>query len=542
MMNDIKLLMICTGLALAFAIVDSAAGGDSKSEGAERAYFDETKAVTLFSFDDVSIPFTQNLKMRMRRPERHPSNPVVKIGGSGTVDSWAVQFYGSVIRDPAGGKFRMWYCASSKEERKDRSIPRSSLWRVAYAESEDGVNWTKPHLGLVESQGGKDNNLVMLDPPMGVLNLKVLHEPDDPNPEHCYKMGAHVWFPKDKLRLGTIAPYVSADGLTWKLLADIQPVDGEMPHDETLIPPLHMEPMGGLYKWDGLYHLSGQNANGAPRPYHGRVTRKFISPDFVNWSQSSAIGFVRTSQHKILGNGRSLEGEQTHEGVSVWNRGNVLIGTSGLWHGAKEWPDIRVDLGFNISNDGLHFREPMHNRVFIKRGADGDWDQGGVLQGQGFENVGDHTYIYYGACDYGRAASSPPRGGVGIAMLPRDRFADLTVANKMRGDGIYQMPEIVSEFMTTSVSLEGGSHRFYLNADGLGDEASLKVELLDHKTIPIPEYSGDKAAIVTSSGFQVPVEWGGRHEVDGLPERVRLKVTFEGKNNTDIRFSALYIR
>lgn len=209
--------------------------------------------------------------------------------------------------------------------------------------------------------------------------------------------------------------------------------------------------MGGLYKWDGLYHLSGQNANGASRRYHGRVTRKFISPDFINWSQSSAIGFIRTPQHTLLGNGRSLEGEQTHEGVSVWNRGNVLVGISGLWHGAKEWKDIRVDLGFNISNDGIHFREPVHNHVFLKRGATGYWDQGGVLQGQGFENVGDHTCIYYGTCDYSRSQTSPPRGGVGIMMFPRDCIGDLVIDEKMKGPGNYQMNEIVSDFMTTAI-------------------------------------------------------------------------------------------
>jgi len=517
--------------------------GESSAEQPAPEYFDETSAFTLFAFDDVSIPFTQNLKLRMRSPRRHPANPVVKIGEKGTIDSWAVQFYGSVNREPKSGKFRMWYCASSLEDRRDRSIPRSAMWRVAYAESDDGVHWTKPNIGLVESQGDTNNNLVRLDPAMGVLNLKVLHEPNDPNPEHRYKMGAHVWYPKNDVRLGTIAPYASADGLTWKLMVDVEPVDGEIPQDETLIPPLHFEPMGGLYKWDGLYHLCGQNANGATRPYHGRVTRMFVSPDFVNWSQSSAVGFVRTPQHQLLGNGRSLEGEQTHEGVSVWNRGNVLVGVSGLWHGAKDWENIRVDLGFNISNDGVRFREPLHNHVFLKRGATGEWDQGGVLQGQGFENVDDHTYIYYGACDYSRAHSSPPRGGVGIVTLPRDRFAELVVDEKMKGRGNYQMTEIESRFMTASIPVQGkGPHQFYLNAEGLGEKASLKLELLDHTTMPLPNYSGANAAVVRTSGFQTPIEWNGRHTIKNLPDRVRLKVTFQGADRKKIRFSALYAR
>ncbi len=507
------------------------------------SYFDETQAVTLFAFDDVSIPFTQNLKLKMRPPERHSANPVVQRGPDGSCDSWAVQFYGSVIRDPNSGRFRMWYVAVSKEERLNSSTPRSMPWRVAYAESDDGIKWNKPNLGLVESRGSTDNNLVKLDPHIGVLNLKVLYEPDDPNPAHRYKMGAHVWFPKNDVRLGTLAPYVSADGLTWNLLANAVPINAEMPETDTVIPPLHFEPAGGVYKWDGLYHISGQNAIVAARPYHGRVSRTFVSPDFANWSQSSAIQFVRSPQHRLLGPGRSRVGEQTHEGISVWNRGNVLVGISGMWHGTPEWKDLTIDLGFVMSNDGVHFREALHEHVFLKRGRDGEWDQGGLLQAQGFENVADKTRIYYGAWDPRAWQGSPPRGGVGIATLPRDRFAAFVVDETTKGIGDYQMPETVSEFITSGIDLKDkGVHQFYINADGLSENAALQIELMSHTMTPIKALSGDNAAIVRDSGFQTPIAWNGRHEISGLPERVRLKVTFVGSRKTDISFSAIYVR
>jgi hypothetical protein len=532
---------ILFGILFAITVLAVSAFADQAS--AQPTYFDETKAVTLFAFDDVSIPFTQNLKLTMRSPERHPANPVVQLGPDGSVDSWAVQFYGSIIRDPDGGRFKMWYVAVSKAERHNTTTPRSAPWRVAYAESDDGIRWTKPHLGLVKSGDNTNNNLVKLDPHIGVLNLKVLHEPDDPNPDHRYKMGAHVWFPKNDVRLGTLAPYVSADGLTWKLLADANPVDAELPEADTLIPPLHFEPVGGLYKWDGLYHISGQNAIVAARPYHGRVSRTFVSPDFANWSQSSAIQNARDAQHHLLGAGRSREGEQTHEGISVWNRGNVLVGISGMWHGTPEWKDLTIDLGVVVSNDGIRFREPAHEHIFLKRGDDGDWDQGGLLQGQGFENVGDQTYIYYGAWDPRAWQSSPPRGGVGITTLPRDRFADLVVDETTKGNGDYQMPETVSEFITASVDLQASHpHRFYINADGLGEEAALKVELLSHHMVALPEYSGDKAATVRQGGFQTPITWNGQHAIGGLPDRVRFKVTFDGSKKNDIHFNAIYIR
>jgi hypothetical protein len=533
-------LLACVAV---LACVSAVVADDRLRTPSTDPYFDETSAVTLFSFDDVSIPFTQNLKLVMRSPQRHPANPVVQRGPENSVDDWAVQFYGSVIRDRNSGKFQMWYVAVSKSERHDRTLPRSAPWRVAYAESHDGVTWTKPNLGLVGIDGSTKNNLVMLDPHIGVLNLKVLHEPDDPNPAHRYKMGAHVWFPKNDRRLGTLACYVSPDGLTWKLLTEAAPVDAELPEANSVIPPLHFEPVGGLYKWDGLYHLSGQNAIAAARPYHGRVSRTFISPDFARWSQTSAIEFVRDAQHHLLGPGKSRIGEQTHEGISVWNRGNVLVGVSGMWHGTKEWNDLTIDLGFVVSNDGIRFREPAHEHIFMKRGDDGDWDQGGLLQGQGFENVDEETLIYYGAWDPRVWEKSPPRGGVGIATLPRDRFADLVVDSTTQGGGDYQMKKTVSSFMTRSLAIDNAvPRRFYINADGLSDSATLKVELLDHKMNPLPDYSGTNAAVLSDSGFQTPIAWNRRTLVNDQPDRIRLRVTFEGSKRSDIRFNALYIR
>ena len=41
---------------------------------------------------------------------------------------------------------------------------------------------------------------------------------------------------------------------------------------------------------------------------------------------------------------------------------------------------------------------------------------------------------------------------------------------------------------------------------------------------------------------QTPIEWDGQTHLDSLPDRVRLKVTFEGRKNTNIRFNAIYMR
>ena len=521
-------------LAGVLSLVTVATAGQLDS-GTFKPVINELDGQTLFAFDNVSIPFTRSLKLEMHAPEKYSGNPIVARGKPGETDSWAIHFYGSVIK--VNGKFRMWYIGTG-DERGQNIQHDSSLWRLLYAESDDGINWVKPKLGLVEYRGSKENNILLEQPFMGAINVKVLYEPEDPDPSRRYKMILHAHWMKDKARHGTLAPYASADGLTWKLLVDITPDKyTEMPRDKLLLPDVHFEPAGGLYKWDGFYFASGQNPIPATRPYHARIARAYRSRDFVEWSQTSNINFVRHTQH-IAEYGRNNEGKQTHEGISVWNRGNVLLGMYGQWEGAKVWPEITINQGFVISNDGLNFREPAQEWTFLKIGPDGTWDEGGLMQGQGFENVGDKTYIYYGSGDLRTWTAYkkpiPPRGSVGLATLPRDRFSDLRV---------YDTGEGASEFVTNDVAAKPGvARRFYLNADGLGADAVLKIELLTHDERPLPGYSGKDAALITQSGFQTPVTWKGQGKVSSLPERFRIKATFDGARKEDIRFSALYVQ
>ena len=528
---------VLTAAASVWLMTGAATQAGQLDDGTFKPVIDELDGETLFAFDNISIPFTRSLKIEMHAPVKYDKNPVLGRGPAGTADSYAIHFYGSIIKQE--GKFRMWYVGTG-DERGQNIKHDSSLWRALYAESTDGVTWTKPKLGLVEYRGNKDNNILKLDPFIGTINVKVLYEPEDPNPAQRYKMAAHVyWLKGGEKRHGTMAPYFSADGLTWKLAIDAQPTElAEMPEDKNVLSPVHFEPAGGLYKWDGMYISSGQNPIPASRPYLSRVARAYRSYDFVKWEPTTAVSFVRTGQYLPDWKKSSNEGPQTHEGMSVWNRGNVLLGMYGMWEGgSKEFKDVIIHQGFVISNDGVYFREPAHEFKFLSVGPDGTWDEGGLMQGQGFENVGDKTYIYYGSGDLrtwsGYKAPIPPRGSVGLATLPRDRFGDMQVFDTAEGP---------SEFVTKELESKGKTKRIWVNADGLSADAVLKVELLTHDEKPLPGYSGAEAAVVTQSGFQTPVTWQGKADITGLPEKYRIRTTFDGAKKGDARFSAFYVQ
>ena len=482
----------------------------------------QVKEGVLFSFDDVLIPFTQNLELTMETPSKYEGNPVLPRGSEGSVDAFGVQFYGSIVRDQ--GKFRLWYVAMDAGS-NDKNQPASGC-RPAYAESDDGINWVRPDLGLVEYRESKSNNLVLIEPaPLRTINLKVIVEPDDPDPARRYKMTAHTyWFDNGKKVGGTLVPLFSADGYRWTIARGVEPVGGYMVRDRLFMAPIAFEPASGLHTWKGLYYLSGQGHDRNTTRFSGRKVSLFRSTDFVDWYPTRVLGFAREGQYKDFPGGH---GEEAHEGVCVWNRGNVLVGLYGMWHGAPDWSGITLDLGFLVSNDGIHFREPVKELVFLRRGEDGEWDQGGLIQGQGFENIGDKTYLWYGAWDPRYTHPYVPRGGLGLALLDRDRFGYLSPHD-----------DEPASLVTNSVGFSGPPE-ISANVSGLSSEGWIEIELLDAVERPLAGSAEQSVAVVDSDGFRVPARWSRPPTVPARAP-VKLRVTFCGAARSSIRLYALY--
>lgn len=67
--------------------------------------------------------------------------------------------YQSVFRD--GEKFRMYYRGGIHIASKAYETNKASWDTLCLAESEDGITWTRPDLGLIEFQGSTTNNLIL---------------------------------------------------------------------------------------------------------------------------------------------------------------------------------------------------------------------------------------------------------------------------------------------------------------------------------------------------------------------------------------------
>lgn len=120
---------------------------------------------------------------------------------------WEGAFCGYVTVFQDGDRYRAYY----------RGLPQAGRDGTAaectcYAESRDGVHWTKPELGLYELNGSRANNVVLLDETPASHNFSPFLDarPGVPADERYKALGGTS-------ESGLIA-FVSADGLRWRRL------------------------------------------------------------------------------------------------------------------------------------------------------------------------------------------------------------------------------------------------------------------------------------------------------------------------------------
>lgn len=502
------------GCAVALSTFCCWFAGEARSVAAE---------TVLFPFDDYGLPFNKGLVLTMmpgkksnRNPSlgidpKHPSKPVLPIGEPGDPDYPRAYFCGTVLK--VDGQYRMWYSGFGEDKQR----------RVCYAVSTDGVNWTKPDLGLVEYNGNKANNVVALDgdQPTPAMICLVLHDADDPDPARRFKMIREV-------NPAMILASVSADGIHWTSLAN----------NDDVIQGSNVEP-SGLVQSGGVYYLY---SHGGPVPHpipqrglfrpQKRMMVTLISYDFENWIDAGHISFRRDNipPRPVL-DFDFHKGEQVHLGASVWNRGNVLLGFYGMYHNpTNDRREAYVDIGLVVSSDGIHFKEPVPDFQMIPSFEEEDRAEQRLTQGQAFENIGDRTFVYYGI--WTEIDRNSPTG-VRVATWPRDRFGYYSPSLSHGED---------AHCVSALLSLEGKRGELFLNATHLSAEATFTVELLDERFHPVEGFTAnDFTPLDADSGLKLPLAWGKRKTAPTDSGAIRVRVNWVGRDAEQARLWAVYV-
>ncbi len=495
----------------------------------------------IFPFDRRSMPFLRDLNLSLQSgrtnqaemdhglsvdlDERHPEGPVLTYGPPGSLDSTEI-ICPHVFQ--VDGEFRMWYVGGDDDQRR-----RSGL----YAVSKDGFHWERPRLGLVEEMGSRDNNRVA-----GPCGSSVFYDPGDSDPSRRFKS---IFATSGPLRQSAS---FSADGLHWVRATD---------SDDIFATGLEG---GNIQKWGDCYYVNGQGGPSSmnrpiPHPIRQaskRLVATFASYDFVHWTHAAAMGLRRDPvPPRAPETFEGHSGEQIHEGVATWNRGNLLLGLYGQYRSStNDRRDVVLDLGFAVSHDALHYTEPIPDFKMVHsyeiRGPQGpgagSYAAPRLLQRNAWANIGDRSVYWFSV--WREEASTwtmdNPKSltGVWVATWELDRFGWFAPCGRNYGSaaGAYE-PHCIS----CPVSLEGGKARLFVNADRLNEGSRLKIELLDEQFRPIPGYSGADCVCLDRPGLRQPVTWREREVLEEFGHPVRVRVDWEGIRREDARLFALYV-
>lgn len=485
------------------------------------------RRLTLLAIDDHALPLRRELCYFLSQPAVR-AEPVLTPSRDNphATDGVAAHFYGTVIRD--GGKFRMWYYGvgwSGVPNEKDVDTTKLREGPVCYAESVDGLHWTKPRLGQVTHGGGSDNNAIAL-PDKETQGAFVIRDDADPDPGRRYKMVYENRHESGQFM--SVRTATSADGIVWR------------PGRNSPI-RAGLEP-SAFYRHGGLFFINAQYTRAASEGGHraGRQGYVWISTDFDTWLPEAGESFLLPEPADPNGRGLDRPGVQVHLGVGAASLGNVLVGLYSRWD-SQPRPGDRFgrgtttgDFGLVVSSDGQHFREPVKGHVFLSRDSSRAAVPPGVRHqmilaqsGNGILNVGDETWIYHGRW------VNPERledyhGEIALATLPRDRWGGLGLYPRVEDGTVWTAPIVLSAGASVT-----------LNAEGV---AGMSVELADANFQFLPGYAGANAGrSPAAAGLDCPVTWprGSLDELAGRP--VRLRVRLARGDHPEPRLFALYV-
>jgi hypothetical protein len=378
---------------------------------------------------------------------------------------------GSVLRDPDTGYFRMWYSVFNRYAYENK-LPFS--YNVCYAESDDGLVWRKPVLGVFDFQGSASNNCIRLGGDK-TQNIDVCWNPA-PGVHAGRLLAIHN-------QRGGVFVSTSDDGATFKRVTE-QPAISY--HSDTHNNFVFDEARG---RW--LLFCR-------PRAYAGDHKRRVAlqtSPDLLRWTHERTI-LVPTETEA-----------QEYYGMTVFRRGDLFFGvvqiydrTTGLLHAELAW-----------SGDGEQWDLLPKHPPLLGVGAPGAWDAGMVLLAESPVAVGDKWWFYYGGFPLPHDTREENVGAIGLATVERDQLVGMRPPSKEAGT-ILSRPFVPD------------GRRLTVNAR---IRARLAAELRTDNNKPVPDFTLADCDGVTETGFASELRWRGRKLSDCPEKEVRVLFRLE---------------
>jgi len=388
--------------------------------------------------------------------QKYAGNPVIPRDKAW--EGWGPYVYGTVMWDE--GRLKMWY----------QCIGGDAGGYVCYAESADGIKWTKPNLGIIECDGSKDNNIVELNDNFHIPSVIKRAERDWVMYGFNRKAGPHSAF--------------SSDGLRWKL------------RDED--PTLFVSSDVTNYFYDSYRDRFVCTYKIANRRH--RAVGIALSKDGLTWS--------KPIEGPVFGADDLDPDANQIYGMPTFLYQGMYIGLPWMYHSrfikyglydspnkmyeAQEGSPCTVDVQMTWSWNLIQWTRTPDRKPFIALGPGGSFDSKMIYTARAPVVVGDKLYFYYGGFDQVHDDYKDVHGAIGLATLRLDGFCSMHAGPE---EGwLISRREV---FPTPRVTINAKT----------GPTGYVAAELLDRNNKVIPGFSRADCIPFKGDSTQATISW-----------------------------------
>jgi hypothetical protein len=418
--------------------------------------------------------------------------------------------YTTIIRD--GDTLRMYYRGGPRQDGEDGTNAEVTC----YAESVDGIHWTKLKLGLFEVAGSKENNVVLAGMAPASHNFTPLLDtrPNVP-PDERYKALAYS---KAKGDFVTLSAWASPDGIHWRKLRE-EPV-------------LTAKNVAGDWAFDSqnvaFWSQSEQMYVCYYRKFNidVRSVSRVTSKDFLHWSPPEPMRYSNT------GTTRPANQLYTNQTQPYFRAPQIYVATAARFmEGRKviteaEAKTIGVDPGYyNDTSDAVLMStrggsqyECMFSRGFLKPGIGmQNWVSRTNYPALNVVQTGPTEMSLYVQADYGQKSAHLQR-----YSLRLDGFSSL------------RAPLSGGELVTKPLTFTGSKLLLNFATSAAGD---VRVEIQDVDGSPLPGYSLDDAGELIGNEIERVYAWKTSDDVSALAGKpVRLRFVLRDADLFSFKF------
>ena len=477
-----RFLSACLGLFLGLMICVSASAQEVFPLGSDRELF----------CDDTMIAAMTDCQILVHQPV--PQEVAITCDKPWEGNSCG---YWTVLYDDQARLYRAYAQGWSQA---DGVHPSHPLVITTY-ESEDGIHWTRPNLGLFEWEGSKENNIIINETPIHTECHDFSPFIDtNPNakPEARYK-GIGL------TRKEGLFAYQSPDGIHWTPMSD-KPVYTDGAFDTQNITFWSEKEQ----KYILYYRINPRDAR--------RIARA-VSDDYLHWTNEGELDFPE-------GEGPVPEAQYYTNGIRPYYRApNIYIGfparyiDNGLMRATEYLPgwDLRqermtqetrfgtvvTDSVYITSRDELHFRRS--NEAFLPPGlkTKDNWAYGDnylawtVIETDSLRDDCPRELSLYSTESYFTGTASPLRR----YTLRIDGFGSVHAKNT------------IGEMVTRPFTFDGKELSLNLGTAAAG---FVKMEFLDASGNPIPGFTLEECDMFFGDTLDWRCSWNGSTDVSSL--------------------------